>query len=289
MLDFRVETFLCVCRHMNYTKAAAELGLTQPAVSQHIKYLERTYDARLFEYSAKHLTLTPQGALLKESFESMNHDLGRLKDELGNLREHKALRIGATMSIGNYCINEQLADFIAENPEMNVTVTVADTKELLRRLGSGEIDFFLCEGNFDKSKYNYQLIRNERIVPFCSADYDTSGVTNLESLFSHRVFVREEGSGTRDIFEAYLKERGFSVESFDNKCECNSPQLIKSMLDKGLGVSFMYYTVGERDVENGSLKVIELTDFALSHEFNAVWQKNSIYDDYYRECINSLL
>lgn len=55
MLDFRIHTFLCVCRHMNYTRAAAELHITQPAVSQHIRYLEREYGAKLFSYKGKHL------------------------------------------------------------------------------------------------------------------------------------------------------------------------------------------------------------------------------------------
>lgn len=53
MLDFRTETFLCVCRHMNFTKAASELGITQPAVSQHIHYLEDYYHARLFAMNGK--------------------------------------------------------------------------------------------------------------------------------------------------------------------------------------------------------------------------------------------
>ena len=61
MLDFRIHTFLCVCRHMNYTRAAAELHITQPAVSQHIRYLEREYGAKLFSYKGKHLQLTQAG------------------------------------------------------------------------------------------------------------------------------------------------------------------------------------------------------------------------------------
>ncbi|MBQ0005776.1 MAG: LysR family transcriptional regulator [Clostridiales bacterium] len=289
MLDFRVDTFLCVCKHMNYTRAADELGLTQPAVSQHIRYLENIYGTKLFEYSAKQLRLTPQGKLLKESLESMNHDLGRLKSEMTTMRTRRNLRIGATMSVGNYCINEQLASFISSNPELNVSVTVADTKELLSKLGDGQIDFILCEGNFDKTKYNHQLIRNEEIVPFCSSSYDTEGITTLESLFSHRIFLREEGSGTREVFEAYLRERGFSVDCFEQHCDCNSPQVITNMLKAGLGISFMYYTVGADAVDAGLLKTIRLTDFKLQHEFNAVWQKHSIYEDYYRDCIRSLL
>lgn len=61
MLDFRIHTFLCVCRHMNYTRAAAELHITQPAVSQHIRYLEREYGTKLFSYKGKHLQLTQAG------------------------------------------------------------------------------------------------------------------------------------------------------------------------------------------------------------------------------------
>lgn len=289
MLDFRVDTFLAVCKHMNYTRAADELGLTQPAVSQHIRYLENVYGTKLFEYQAKQLRLTPQGELLKESLESMNHDLGRLKSEMGSLRTAHNLRIGATMSVGNYYISSKLAGFIADNPELNVSITVADTKELLARLGNGEIDFILCEGNFDKTKYNHLLIRNEKIVPFCSVSYDTSGITDLESIFSHRIFLREDGSGTREVFESYLKERGFSLDCFQQQCDCNSPQVITNLLKAGLGISFMYYTVGAKDVEEGLLKVVELTDFSLKHEFNAVWQKNSIYEDYYRGCIKALL
>ena len=59
MLDYRIETFLAVCRTLNYTRAAEELSLTQPAVSQHIAALERAYGVKLFLYRNKKLVLTP--------------------------------------------------------------------------------------------------------------------------------------------------------------------------------------------------------------------------------------
>ena len=58
MIDYRLHTFLTVCRYMNYTKAARELFITQPAVSQHIRYLEKYYGVRLFDYRGKTLTLS---------------------------------------------------------------------------------------------------------------------------------------------------------------------------------------------------------------------------------------
>ena len=65
MLDFRMDTFLNLCGTMNYTKTAKKLCITQPAVTQHIHYLEHYYGCRLFEYKNKTLTLTPQGKILK--------------------------------------------------------------------------------------------------------------------------------------------------------------------------------------------------------------------------------
>ena len=63
MLDFRVETFLAVCRHMNFTKAARELNITQPAVSHHMHYLEQAYGTALFQHNGKRLQLTEAGSV----------------------------------------------------------------------------------------------------------------------------------------------------------------------------------------------------------------------------------
>lgn len=74
MLDFRMETFLKVCEYMNFTHAGEALNLTQPAVSQHIKYLEKKYDSPLFIRDKKRLLLTPAGEILRSALETMRND-----------------------------------------------------------------------------------------------------------------------------------------------------------------------------------------------------------------------
>ena len=74
MQDFRMDTFLTVCKYMNYTKAAKELNLTQPAVSQHIHFLEQTYGVELFAHNGKRMELTRAGEILKRSALTMKHD-----------------------------------------------------------------------------------------------------------------------------------------------------------------------------------------------------------------------
>ena len=74
MLDFRMETFLAVCRYMNFTRAAEKLNITQPAVSQHIRFLEKHYNTKLFRYEGKKLELTEAGEILKNASLTMMHD-----------------------------------------------------------------------------------------------------------------------------------------------------------------------------------------------------------------------
>ncbi len=89
MLDFRMETFLTVCEYMNFTHAAEALGLTQPAVSQHVKHLEQEYDTPLFQRDKKKLHLTPAGEILRTALETMRNDENTLKKRLKESQTQK--------------------------------------------------------------------------------------------------------------------------------------------------------------------------------------------------------
>ena len=82
MLDFRIETFLTVCQTMNFTTAAKQLNITQPAVSQHIHFLEEAYDTSLFIYQNKRLFLTNSGELLRKRLLTIKNDEKAIKEEL---------------------------------------------------------------------------------------------------------------------------------------------------------------------------------------------------------------
>jgi DNA-binding transcriptional LysR family regulator len=273
---------------MNYTQAAGELGLTQPAVSKHIRSLEDFYQVKLFSYSNRKLYLTKQGIYLKNVMNAMNHDSMRIREDIVNLNRKNRIKIGATLSIGNYYLPDRLISFLKNNENIDISITIADTKELLNKLDSGELSFILCEGNFNKSDYDYQLIKNSHLVAFCGKDYDYSSIHGVKDLFSHRILLREKGSGTRDIIEHFLAEKGYSIQSFDSYYEVNSTELILKMLVADMGISILYQDVGSRLVIEGQLKEIPLSDLSLQHEFNAVWAKGSIHCGEYAEMVGKL-
>lgn len=289
MIDTKVETFLKVCKTMNYTKAAQELGFTQPSVSQHIRCLEEFYNVKLFVYKNKKLELTEQGRYLKKHLETLSHDVNYMKESIQSIKKNRKIRLGATLSIGEFYIPDKLSCYIKSNPDIEIVLMIADTKELLNKLDLGEIDFILCEGYFDKSQYEYELIEKERMCIVCSVNYDLGDISDLSSLFKHHLLLRETGSGTREIFENYLHGQNYSIESFERCSEFSSPHLIKKLLVEGIGISVLYKTVVEKELKEKSLREIEIPEFQIVHEFNAVWKSNSIFDEECRCVIHNLI
>ncbi len=101
MLDFRMETFLAVCQCMNFTRASEQLNITQPAVSQHIRFLEKHYNTKLFRYEGKKLKLTGAGEILRSASLTMMHDELSMLSEMHRTEENEEIRFGATRTVGD--------------------------------------------------------------------------------------------------------------------------------------------------------------------------------------------
>lgn len=290
MLDFRVDTFLAVCRYMNFTKAASELHITQPAVSHHIRYLEDRYGARLFEYSGKKLSLTEAGRVFLSAAITMKDDELHLK-KIMEQQSGKGRRLvfGATMTIGEYVMPEALMRFLHVYPEAAVQMVVADTRELLTKLNDGEIEFALVEGFFQKKEYDYLVFASEPFAAVCAPDYQFQReIRRLEDLLWERLFIREPGSGTRYVFERYLEGKNLLLHDFPNLMEISNIGAMKQMVAKGKGITFLYEAAVKEELNNGVLKKIELEDFELIHDFTFIWRKESIYQTYYKELFDIL-
>ena len=164
MLDFRIDTFLTVCEYMNYTRAAEALCITQPAVSQHIRWLENQYGVPLFRYTGHHLTLTPAGEALRRVASTMKQDALSLRRQL-NLAEEAAgaLCFGATPTVSTYLLPAPLAAYHKDHPGAPITLRVSNTQRLCEMLDGGRLISPLWRAIFTKG-----------ITTLCSAA--TSGI-----------------------------------------------------------------------------------------------------------------
>ena len=290
MLDFRVDTFLAVCRCMSFTRAADALHITQPAVSQHIRALEAQYGARFFSFEGKKLALTDAGRLFLRTATTMRHDAQHLRDALGSLSGGgRRLVFGATLTIGEYIMPAPLARLLAAEPNVSLRMVVANTAELLRGLDRGDIDFAIVEGFFEKSEYDSLSYLTERYVAVCAPGYRfRQPVHTLEDLLGERLLTREPGSGTREILERRLREHNLTVRDFRAVTEIGSLNAIKALVRMGQGVAFRYEPTVRAELESGALREIALSGFPVLHDFTFLWRKSSVFAQTYREIFDLL-
>ena len=290
MLDNRLTTFLTVCHYMNFTKAAEQLNLTQPAVSQHIHYLEETYGVKFFTFKGKKMFLTEEGKALLNSAKTMKHNDICLREKLETMKQQKPLlNFGATLTIGEFLMPQRLAKYLKRYPNLMVKMQVANTEELLKKIDVGEIDFAFVEGYFSKEEYESMLYSREEYIAVCGVDYSfEKEPTWLEDLCSERIIIREKGSGTREIFEKTIAEQNVSVEDFRYIAEIANIQTIKQLAIQNLGITFLYRTAVKEELERGTLKEVVLQDFQSSHDFNFIWRRGSSFAQQYREIFEEM-
>lgn len=283
MLDFRHKTFLALCSCGSFTQAAELLHITQPAVSQHIKYLEEFYGCKLFDTTNRKLRLTHQGELLKEFAMTVFSDSKHFKENISSINtDTMQFSFGATLSIGEYVMPEILSRLLIKFPEMKIHMSVANTQILLERLNNGDLDFIVVEGLFDKSEYDSTLFSLEKFIPVCSTKSEfAKDEVSFQEITTSRLILRERGSGTREIFENILQKNNYSLHAFEKMIEIGNMAAIKKMVSYGLGITFLFEVAVKREIEEGSLSVINIPGFSEQREFNFVLLKNSFFRERY--------
>lgn len=277
MLDPRWNTFLVLCETMNYTRAARRLCLTQPAVTHHIQYLEQHYGKKLFSYEGKVLRLTEAGLRLRELTRSMAYNSAKI-DEAMAADAPLSLRVGASKTIGEYVIAPRVEAFLRAHPEARFSLLVDNTRVLLQLLEEGALDFALVEGFFDRSRYDTRLYRKEAFFGVCPAGHRLAGRSvPLDELAGERLLLREPGSGTRAIFEDALRRCCLTLDSFPGVVTLSDFAAIKSLVADGLGISFLYAPVVEKELAEGTLAAFTLADAPMEGAFYFVSLKDNLF------------
>ncbi len=267
MIDNRMYTFLELCDVMNYHKTAQNLNMTQPAVTQHIKYLEQCYGCKLFVYQNKRLQKTAKGTALEKYARSIVSLSLSAQTALAQ-PEKLPLKIGATKTIGEYLLDDAMLSLLSQSA-YELQLVIDNTERLLEHLNHFALDLLLLEGYVDKEKYQCQSISTERIVGICAQNHPFAGKKiPLEDIFAEHLVLREQGSGTRAVLEHFLTSKGYSVEKFARKSSLSSNRLIERAVGNGLAISFVYEVIAQK---NKNLATFQIKGSEIFHELNYVF------------------
>ena len=270
-MDTKLHTFLTLCRTMNYRQAAELLHLSQPAVTKQIQSLEQSLQTKLFQYDGHNLHKTEKCLLLERYAITRQQQFQELRLAIAE-KERTRLRIGATKTIGDYVLIDAIRDYLAE-PRHELSLVVDNTKNLLQMLDENRLDFAVIEGTFSKTKYDSYLLRLEPFVGICAKSSPLCGrEVPIGELLGQTIIVREEGSGTRRIFEERLSAAGYGLDDFTRKVSISSFVSIKALTAAGIGISFLYRSVVAGDDGIGTFTVQGLTE---PHPFHVVYTRNT--------------
>lgn len=276
MLDYRIETFITLCKTMNYRMTAEELNITQPAVTQHIQYLEDYYGCKLFTYHKRKLSMTPQAKILLHHAYTQNYQEQKLIEEMKEKKGYR-ISIGTTKTIGEYVIAKQVEQFLKEE-ENRLSIETDNTVRILELLDKGKIDFALIEGYFDQSTYDHRLYKMEPYVGFCSTDHPFANrIVPLEELLKETIVVRESGSGTRSILEKMLQVNNHTLNDCQRVISIGNFGLLEQLVAEDIGVTFAYQIVG---AGNAKLSQFRVEGWDIEREFNYVFLPDTDAEKY---------
>jgi DNA-binding transcriptional LysR family regulator len=249
----QLEVFLAVARTGSVSRAGQELGLSQSATSSSLADLERQFDLQLFDRMGKRLRLSARGTGLRGQAEAVLELARDLERGLESRAVEHRLRVGATLTIGNYVAVPLVARFMREHPAIDLTLEVANTEQIARQVANFELDVGLIEGEVDDPDLETTPWRDDQLVVFCGAQHPLARKRQLtdQDLLSAPWIVRERGSGTRQAFDGAM--RGL-LPQLRVALTLGQTEAIKRAVEAGLGLGCVSRIALEDAFERGTLK-----------------------------------
>jgi DNA-binding transcriptional LysR family regulator len=274
MFDFRLTVFYTVAKRLSFTKAAAELFVTQPAITKHIQELESQLGMALFDRRGNQISLTTAGNVLLRHAETImgvyrqiEFDLNALKGQPGG-----RLRLGASSTIAQYVIPAVLARFQEHSPEVSLSLLSGNTDQIEQALLNNDIDLGLVEGRTHHSDIRYTPFVKDELVLVCRADHPLAGrdEITLDELKTVPIALRERGSGSLEVIEHALRGAGLRLNDLNLAMQLGSTEGIKTYLTNSTSTAFISIFAVQNELKNGILRVLDVAGLTIQRDFYSV-------------------
>ncbi|MBP2655966.1 MAG: Transcriptional regulator [Firmicutes bacterium] len=268
-----MQIFICVCDENNMTKAAAKLHMTQPSVSIAIRELEMHYKVLLFERLGHRLFITDAGRRLLIYARHMVSLNRQAESDMHNFGDFYTLRVGASVTIGESVLVDLLQYVSKENPKQEIFSEIHNTAELDAMLLKDELDMALVEGKIQSEYLFVEPFMADELIFIISpnSEFLKRNEITPSDLSELRFFVREAGSGTRNLFESIMNQMDVKIRIAG---VYNNPETIKKVVMAGLGASVISRRAVRDELAQGKLVSFEIKNIAFKRKFSIVYHKN---------------
>ena len=255
MIDNRLLSLIKIAETGSFTKAAAELSLSQPAVSQHVKQLESSLGVKLFDYAHNKFSLTHEGEIVVTYARRMAALYSKMEEELKNEK--------GTMSSFNV-------------DGLNLKIFTYTTDKLYLSLKNYEVDFAFVEGKTNDPELKYAMLDTDCLVLAVSPTHKLASqrLITINQLKEEKLILRLPNSNTRSLFTASLESQNLNINDFNIAMEIDSIATIKDLIRRDFGVSVLAKSACIDEAKKGKLKLLQIENLSMMREINIVYQKD---------------
>jgi LysR family transcriptional regulator, transcriptional activator of the cysJI operon len=270
-MDYRDNVFLLAAENLSFSKTAEELFISQPAVTKHIKELEKKLNSSLFERKGNKIYLTKAGELsynhlkiIRQKYQELEFELGRLNDAFKG-----KLRIGASSTISSYLIPKTIAAFHKRYPEIEFYLFNGNSFEMEQMLLDNKIDLALVENESSQSNIKYIDFLDDEIVVVTGANsvYSRRQLISISDLKQLPIVLREKGSGTLEVIQKSLLKYNISLDKLNILIHLGSTEAIKNFLYDFDGIALVSEKSIERELRSKELVRIAIKNIHVNRKF----------------------
>jgi len=271
--NYRVQVFRAVAEQASFRRAAEQLHISQPSVSQHVQLLEDELGIRLLDRTSTGIRITPAGELVlhfarrsSKLSQQVLSALARLEGQPGG-----ELKLAASTTVAQYLLPRILGRFLKENPRVRLTLRSGNSEQVSGWVLHGEAELGLIEGpsaHKELSKEHFLDDRLQLIVPRGHA-WATQQVP-LAALATAPLLMREQGSGTRRVIEQALRRAGLRLNQLQIAMDLDSTEAIVSGVEAGLGVGFVSEWAIRKELRLGTLAIAQIAGLDIRRAFSMI-------------------
>lgn len=279
-----LEIFCEVCDTGNMTAAAEKLRISQSSISQVITGIEKEYGILLFERFSKKLYITEFGHILRDYAAHILFSFNEMQDRLRGFGIIKAICVGASVTVGTHILPEITKRFSEVRPDVKIKAVVANTHIIEEQILENKLDFALVEGNVFSPHIVSIPFLDDELVLVCgraSPLYCKKSIRK-EELSELPYIIREEGSGTRELFSSVMNANGIPWEPI---WICNNAEGIKNAVIAGIGVTVISRMLLEKELRSGELHIVNIENVEFKRKFKIIYYSNKYLSEPIRQFI----
>ena len=269
----QLQLFLKIVEKKSITKAAAELHLTQPAVSIQLKNFQDQFDIPLTQVLGRQLYVTEFGLEIAEIAKRIIAEVAKINDKTFAFKGILSGKLKlSVVSTGKYVMPYFLSGFVKTFSEIDLEMDVTNKSKVIESLKSNEVDFALVSVlPTDLNISNEPLLEN-KLYLMRKNDCENFKTKSKKLFFDDiQLLYREEGSGTRFVMEKFFEKNNIKTNI---KMQLTSNESIKQAVIAGLGYSVLPIIGCRNEIANKQLQIIDVDGFPIKSEWNLIWLKN---------------